>query len=47
MISNVYLQDQKHLQEHDTEVTLERNPKTDGPRRAKQKGDMRCRERSR
>ena len=29
----------------DTEVTLKRNPKTDGPRRATQKANMKCRER--
>ena len=29
----------------DTEVTLKRNPKTDGLRRATQKANVRCRER--
>ncbi len=29
----------------DTEVTLKRDPKTDGLRRATQKADMKCRER--
>ena len=31
------------MEEDDTTVTLERNPKTDGLRRATLKADMRCR----
>ncbi len=36
--------DLQELTQHDTKVTLKRNPKTDGPRRATQKGNMECRE---
>ncbi len=44
MMSNEQTDIGQEEEEDDTEVTLKRNPKTDGPRRATQRTHMRCRE---